>query len=88
MNKHSILTDCQRDEKIFRTVLLKSGSHHILTGRHRRHEEAVATGIPDEMTRRDDLCKIYSTPLELPRLNYGIQNRIYVHKKSKMERFC
>ena len=28
-------TDCQRDEKNFRTVLLKAASHHIPTGRHR-----------------------------------------------------
>ena len=33
MSKRSLLTDRQRDEKIVRTVLLKSISHHIPTGR-------------------------------------------------------
>ena len=31
-SKRSLRTDCQRDEKIFRTVLLKAASHHIPTG--------------------------------------------------------
>ena len=72
-------TDCQRDEKIFRTVLLKAASHHIQTGRHRIHEETVPAEILDVITRRDDPRK------EIPhRLNcQGIQNRIYAHKRQK-----
>ena len=35
LRNRSLPTDCQRDEKIFRTVLLKAASHHIPTGRHR-----------------------------------------------------
>ena len=34
LSKRSLPTDCQKDEKIFRTVLLKATSHHIPTGRH------------------------------------------------------
>ena len=34
LSKRSLPTDCQRDEKIFRTVLLNAASHHIPTGRH------------------------------------------------------
>ena len=52
LSKRSLLTDCQRDEKIFRTVLLKAASHHIPTGRHRLHEEPVPVEILDVMTRR------------------------------------
>ena len=55
LSKRSLPTDCQRDEKIFRTVLLKAASH--LTGRHRLHEEPVPAEILDVMTRRDDLRK-------------------------------
>ena len=55
--KCSLPTDCQRDEKIFRTVLLKAASHHIPTRRHRLHEEAVPAEILDVMNRRDDLRK-------------------------------
>ena len=80
LRKRSLPTDCQRDEKIFRTGLLKAASHHIPTGRHRLHEEPVPTELLDVMTRRDDLRKRDPTSPELPRLNYDIQNRIYAHK--------
>ena len=65
--KRSLLTDCQRDEKIFRTVLLKAASHHIPTGRHRLHEEPVCVPaeILDVMNRRDDLRKRYPTSHEV-----------------------
>ena len=80
LSKRSLPTDCQREEKIFRAVLLKAASHHIPTGRHRLHEEPVPAEILDVMTRRDDLRKRDPTSPELPRLNYDIQNRIYAHK--------
>ena len=57
LSNRSLPTDCQGDEKIFRTVLLKAESHHILTGRHRLHEEPVLAEILDVMNRRDDLRK-------------------------------
>ena len=52
LSKRSLPTDCQRDEKILRTILLKAASHHIPTGRHRLHEEPVPAEILDVMTRR------------------------------------
>ena len=76
MSKHSLPTDCQRDEKILRTILLKAASHHIPTGRHRLHEEFVPAEILDVMTRRDDLRKRDRTSPEQPRLNKDIQKRI------------
>ena len=83
LSKRSLPTDCKRDEKIIRTVILKAASHHIPTGRHRLHEEPVPAEILDVMTRRDDLRKRVPTSPELPRLNYDIQNRIYAHKRQK-----
>ena len=85
LSKHSLQTDCQRGEQIFRTVLLKAASHHIPTGRHRLHEEPVLAEILDVMTRRDDLCKRNPTSFELQRLNYDIpkiiiQNRLKIVK--------
>ena len=62
LSKRFLPTDCQRDEKIFRTVLLKAASHHIPTGRHRLHEEPVPAEILDVMTRRYDLRKRDLTP--------------------------
>ena len=85
MSKRYFPTECQRDENIFRTVLLKAASHHIPNGRNRLHEEPVPAEILDVMTRRDDLRKRDPTSHELPRLNYDIQNRIYAHKRKKME---
>ena len=55
LNKRSFPTHYQRDEKIFRTVLLKAASHHIPTGRYRLHEQPVPAEILDVMTIRDDL---------------------------------
>ena len=80
LSKRSLPTDCQRDEKIFCTVLLKAASHHIPNGRHILHEEPVPAEILDVMNRRDDLRKRDPTSPELPRLNKAIQNRIWLHK--------
>ena len=87
LSKRSLPTDCQRDEKIFRTILLKAASHHIPTGRHRLHEEPVPAEILDVMNRRDDLRKRDPTSPELPRMNKDIQNRICVHKRKKWRDF-
>ena len=76
LSKHSLPTDCQRDEKILRTILLKAASHHIPTGRHRLHEEPVPAEILYVMTRRDDLRKRDCTSSECPRLNKDIQKCI------------
>ena len=87
LNMRSLPTDCQRDEKIFRTVLLKAPSHHIPTERYRLHEEPVPAEILDVMNRRDDLRKRNPTSPELPRLNKDIQNRIGVHKRQQWTDF-
>ena len=87
LSKRSLPTDCQRDEKILRTILLKAASHHITTGRHRLHEEPVPAEIMDVMTRRDDLRKRDTTSSELPRLNKDIQKRICEHKRKQWRDF-
>ena len=69
LNKRSLSTDFQRDEKIFRTILPKEASHHILTGHHIFHEGPVPAEILDVMTRRDDFRKRDLTSHELSRLN-------------------
>ena len=87
LSKRSLPTDCQRDEKILRTILLKAASHHIPTGWHRLHEESVPAEILDVMTRRDDLRKRHPTSSELPRLNKDIQKCICEHKWGKWRDF-
>ena len=86
-SKRSLPTDCQRDEKILRTILLKAASHHIPTGRHRLLEEPVPAERLDVMTRRDDLRKRDRTLPELPRLNKDIQKRICEHKRRQLRDF-
>ena len=83
MSKRFLPTYCQRDEKIFRTVILKAASHHIPTGRHRLPEGPVPAEILDVMTRRDGIHKRDLTSPEQPKLNYDIQNRIYAHKRQR-----
>ena len=78
LSKRSLPTDCQRDEKILRTILLKAASHHIPT---------VPAEILDVMTRRDDLRKRDYTSPELPRLNKDIQKCICEHKRQKWRDF-
>ena len=85
LSNRSLPTDCQRDEKIFHTVLFKAASHHIPTERHILHEAPVPAEILDVMNRQDDLRKIDLTSPELLRLNKDIQNRICVHKRKKMD---
>ena len=82
LSKRSLSTDFHRDEKILRTILLKSASHNNPTG---RHKEPVPAEILDVMTKRDDLRKRDPTSSELPRLNKDIQKRICEHKRKNGE---
>ena len=79
VSNRSLPTDCQRNEKIYSTVLLKAASHHIPTGHHILHEEPVPTEILDVMNRRDDLCKRDPTSPELPRLNKYIYMDVIIN---------
>ena len=56
LSKRSLPTECQIDEKIFRTVLLKAESYHMHIGRQTPWEPVPAE-ILDVMNRRDDLRK-------------------------------
>ena len=56
LSKRSLTTDCKSDEKILRTILLKAASHHILTGRHRLHEEPAPAEILLLSTHSHDPC--------------------------------
>ena len=78
LSEHYLPEDCKRDEKIFRTGLLKAASHLITTGRLRLHEKPVPAEILNVMNRRDELRKTDPMSPELLRLNKEIQNRIYV----------
>ena len=87
LSKRSLPTDCQKVEKIFRTVLLKAASHHFPTRHQRLHEKHAPVEILDVMNRRVDLRKRDPTSPELPGLNKDIQNRICVHKGKTLRLF-
>ena len=45
MSSHHLPTDCQKDEKLFRTTLLKAASHHIPTGIRKLYTQHVPAEI-------------------------------------------
>ena len=59
-------TDCQKDEKLFRVILLKAASHHIPIGRRKLYTQQVPVEILAMMDERYDLRK--QDP-DLPRLS-------------------
>ena len=83
LSKRFVSPDCQRDQKIFRTVLLKAAPYHIPTEYSILHGEPVTAEIMDVMNRWDDLRKRNPTSHELTRLNKDIDNRICLHKQQK-----
>ena len=54
LSSRHLPTDCQKDEKLFRTTLLKAASHHIPTGRRKLYMQQVPVGILAMMEERDD----------------------------------
>ena len=81
LSKHSLPTDGQRDEKIFRIILLKSASHYIPAEHHILHEEHVPEEILDVMTRRDYPCKRHPTLPEIPRIKTSRNASVYISGK-------
>ena len=58
MSKRFLPTYCQRDETIFRIVLLKAASHHIPTGQHTFHEEAVPANYRNIQYTQNEALRI------------------------------
>ena len=79
--------NCQKDEKIFRNVLLKAASHHIPSGRHRVNPNPVPAEILAKMTERDELRKQDPSSPDLHRLNNDITRAISNHKQQKWREF-
>ena len=45
LNKRRLPTNCQKEEKILRTIILKSASRHIPSGEHHINTEPVPAEI-------------------------------------------
>ena len=55
LSKTRLPSNCQKGEKILRTIILKAASPHIPSGRHRINTEPVPAEILEKMRARDDL---------------------------------
>ena len=78
-------TDCQKDEKLFRTTLLKAASHHSPTGRRRLYTQQVPAEILDMMEEHDDLRKQDPTSPRRSTMNDEITKATSDHKKKTVE---
>ena len=55
LSNRPLPSDCQKDEKTLRAIILKAASHHIPTGRHKINTEPVPAEILDLTKERDKL---------------------------------
>ena len=76
-----LLTDCQKDEKLFRATLLKAASHHIPTGRRKLYTQQVPSEILAMMEERDDLRKQDHALPRLSTMNDEISKAPLDHKR-------
>ena len=82
LSKRPLPSDCQKDEKTMRAIILKAASHHIPTGRHNINTEPVPADILDLTKKRDELRRDHTSP-ELQRLNEEIIRTTTAHKQAK-----
>ena len=69
LSKRRLPSNCQKGEKILRTIILKAASRHILSGRHRINTEPVPAEILEKMRARDDLRSRDPTSPDLQQMN-------------------
>ena len=87
LSNRPLPSDCQKDEKTLRAIILKAASHHIPTGRHKINTEPVPAEILDLTKERDELRRRDHTSPELQRLNEEITRTTTAHKQAKWKQF-
>ena len=87
LSNRPLPSDCQKDEKTLRAIILKAASHHIPTGRHKINTEPVPAEILDLTKERDELRQRDHTSPELQRLNEEITRTTTAHKQAKWKQF-
>ena len=87
LSNRPLPSDCQKDEKILRSIILKTASHHIPTGRHKLNTEPVPAEVLDLTKKRDDLRQRDHTSPELQRINDEIKRATTAHKQAKWKQF-
>ena len=87
LSKRRLPTNCQKGEKILRTIILKAASRHIPSGRHRIHTELVPAEILERMRARDDLRSRDSTSPALQQMNAEITRTTNEHRRNTWRQF-
>ena len=81
-------TDCQQGEKILRATILKAGSQHNPSGRHKLdHTEALPADIVDMMSACDNFRSRDPTSPAPPQMNDEINQAKNRHKRGKWRTF-
>ena len=87
LSSRHLLTDCQKDEKLFQATLLKAASHSIPTGRRRIYTQQVPAEILAMMEERDDLRKQDPASPQLSTMNDEITKPTSDHKRRLWREF-
>ena len=87
LSSRHLLTDCQKNEKLFRATLLKGATHHIPTGRRKLYTQQVPAEILAMMEERDDLRKQDPASPPLSTMNDEITKETSDHKRRQWREF-
>ena len=86
LSKRRLQTNCQKGEKILRTIILKAASHHIPSGRHCLNTEPIPAEIMKNMRTRHDLRSRDPTSPALQQMNDDI-TRTNEHRRQTWRQF-
>ena len=87
MSKRRLPSNCQKGEKILRTIILKAASRHIPSGRHRINTEPVPAEILEKMRARDELRSRDPTSPALQQINDEITRTTNEHRRNTWRQF-
>jgi hypothetical protein len=87
LNGIALPTNCQKDEKILRAIILKAASHHIPSGRHKLNKRPVPKEIQNKMEERDSIRSRDPTSPRLKELNKEINKAIDKHRQQQWQEF-
>ena len=87
LSKRWLPSNCQKGEKIMRTIILKAASRHIPSGRHHINTEPVPAEILEKMRARDDLRSRDPTSPALQQMNDEITRTTNEHRRNTWRQF-
>ena len=86
-SKRRLPSNCQKGEKILRTIILKAASRHIPSGRHRINTEPVPAEILEWMRARDYLRSRDATSPAMQQMNDEITRTKNEHRRNIWRQF-